>query len=1306
MAWVKTTRITLLVGLLLAVAALSWLAAHPRLYAGQLGRLVTRNLLHDLGASVTFEDMRGNPFERLVFYDVSFVRTGSGAESQYVNADSVLVVYDARTLLRREPVLKELEISGARVLVRLDDAVEEPVDPTAPHAWTTIAGLPKVEVGRLRLNGVDVEFVHADGRVAHEVRDVYADLSLASDGDVLAGRVNGVRGRWTTQDLTVHQGAGEVRFEPPFLICDPFHVQLDTTVATIDLSIGFEEDGQALVDVGGTTEDFVLSEVMRLILQDEEEVPRLRLSGEGRVTYRDEILRIRGQGEGWLEEVPVAAREFSAWMDTTRLVFEHVDGRYWSADGTARGVLTTNVEPPRLELTGSVGGVDLSDRWAGEDLGWPASDLRADADVTLEIDGEDVVVAIRARNLRGRVEHLPVADGTVDLRFDPATGLEVTEAVVLSQGARLEARGTISADEIVDLFVQADADSVDAWAREIELPVTGQRLVGAGRLSGPLDALQLDAAGTIDAVQWERVEAQRGRVWVRIPRIDDPERLVAGLEAPHFLLSGADLGQLDVELERDGAVHHIPDFRLSVPDSSLRLSGRVVEQRATADFRVEVDSLRADLGGELWTLASPAAMVVGETGFATEGIELTSATGSFRLAGEADERGLLDLELEVSDGDLSILDRIGAVEGIGGTVRGRLELKGTAGFPIADLSVEVDDFHVQDRSVDRVELTGTSSGRDVRLADLTIETDAGNANARGLLTLPYDDWLARVREHPEDVTQLWSEASIDITAGSTALDLERWIDPGAVGGGQGLYYAGLRATGPTRNPRLEGRVAVRDFPAEPFLLPEMNASIVADSTGLRVLEGRVDLGGPDARVTATLPLYVSLAGPSRFETDEPLIADLDTGDDLDLSTLSTLWSQVRSIGGRGRLIMNARGTFDDPTIGGSLTIRNGSFALEGWAEDVRDVEVDGRFSGETLELQRVVAREGLNGRIVATGEVKFVDFLPDDITLDIVADRVLIATVPFLRAIGSSDDLRLTIERPAEGSPRAPKIAGTIAVDKAIYTGEFVEAGAEPDPALLPTSSPEWLADLRIRAQDQVRISNQSAELRVVGDVTLVRDTAGLRIRGDAQIPQGRVPLFNNDFTITEGSLDFSRRPVEPEVDITAVTEVPIYDPSGNFGRELERITVHLTGTFAQPTVRFESESGLDETAILRLLAGFGSAAETAAPTGLGDVGIRAGLNFLERALATQIRGIDTIDIETEEAGLSDMESTRIAVGKYLSSSLYLRFSQGLSVTERDLFLEYQISRRMLFTSELRRRLQESGAENEFNLDLKFRVKY
>jgi len=1306
MVWLKRTRITLLMGLLVAGAALAWLAAHPQLYAGQLGRLVTRNLLQDSGATLSFADLRGNPLEGMTFYEVVLVRSGEEGEFLYVGADSVSVSYDPRAILRRDPVLQELEVGGAQVIVRGGEDEPDP-DESEPHAWTTIDALPRFEVGRLRLDHVELEVTAADGSVLSQVRDVHADLSVDSDGQELSGIVRSLRGHWPTQGVRVHTAHGRAGFDPPTLTCEDFHVEMDSTRATVDLSLAFDRAGKAELAVVGTAEDFLLSELLRLIVQDHTEVPRLRLQGEADVRMRDDRMRIVGSGEGWLDDAAVAARRFVGVIQEGRIDFEEVDGRYRSVNGTARGELLTDRDPPRLHLTGRVSGVDLADPWTGEDLGWPRSDLATTADFRLDIADEDTAVEIDAEDLRGEVAGLPVADGRVQLRYSADQGLVVDEAVVTSQGARLEARGEVSPDEVVDLFVQAEAESVDAWAREVELPITAQRFVGAGRLIGPVESLMLDMAGTVDAVQWGRVEAERGRIWVQIPAVEVPERLFAGLEAPVLRVAGTELGSLVAELDRDGAVNTIPSLELSVPDSSLRLTGRVVEETDGETFRVEVDALEADLDGEIWSLAEPASARVRENGFETAGVELTSATGRFRLEGRAERGGALDLGLQVLDGDLSILDRVGLVDGIGGDVRGELGLSGTTEFPGIEARVAVDSLRLGERTIAAVELRGTASGRAVQIDDLRVRSSEGEVDVQGAVDLPFDRWLAWLEENPASVATLWNEAGLDVRVEGRGFDLGHWLEPGTGGGTYGRADLELTVAGPTVEPRIEGIVEVLDFPADPFVLPWMQGTVRVDSTGTRITGGRVDLGGPDATVTARLPVYVSLTGPSRYEPDEGLELALDSGPNLDLSTLDALWPQVRSISGRGRLVLRARGHPDRPELTGDLVIRNGAFALEGWSEEVREVEVDGDLQGRRLRLDRIEGREGLNGRIRGTGEVLFDGLLPDDITLDLDAERILIATVPFLRAIGTSDDLRLTIERPTPNSPRAPKITGAVVVDKAIYTGEFA-AGTEgePDPALLPTRAPDWLADLRIRAQDQVRISNQSAELRVAGDVSLIRDLEGLRLRGEVQIPQGQVPLFNNDFTITEGTLDFSRRPVEPEVDIRAETEVPISDPTGQFGRELERITVHLTGTFARPDVRFESESGLDETSILRLLAGFGSAGGSNGATGLGDVGLRAGLNFLERALANRIRGVDTIDIETEEAGLADMQSTRIAVGKYLSPSLYLRFSQGLSVTERDLFVEYQITRRTLFTSELKRRLRESGAENEFNVDLKFRVKY
>ena len=68
--------------------------------------------------------------------------------------------------------------------------------------------------------------------------------------------------------------------------------------------------------------------------------------------------------------------------------------------------------------------------------------------------------------------------------------------------------------------------------------------------------------------------------------------------------------------------------------------------------------------------------------------------------------------------------------------------------------------------------------------------------------------------------------------------------------------------------------------------------------------------------------------------------------------------------------------------------------------------------------------------------------------------------------------------------------------------------------------------------------------------------------------------------------------------------------------------------------------------------------------------------------------------------------STRIAFGKYLTESVYLRYAQGFTAGERDILLEYQMSRRTLISGEIKSRINDVGREDEFNVDFKWRIRY
>ena len=102
---------------------------------------------------------------------------------------------------------------------------------------------------------------------------------------------------------------------------------------------------------------------------------------------------------------------------------------------------------------------------------------------------------------------------------------------------------------------------------------------------------------------------------------------------------------------------------------------------------------------------------------------------------------------------------------------------------------------------------------------------------------------------------------------------------------------------------------------------------------------------------------------------------------------------------------------------------------------------------------------------------------PDDIEAEIHLSRLLLLSVPELRAIVSSvGPLRLRLLAPVAAGPRIPHVSGRLLVDRARYSGEFTAAGGAETGVLTATSTPPWLAEVRIALREQIRISNSVAE--------------------------------------------------------------------------------------------------------------------------------------------------------------------------------------------------------------------------------------
>jgi hypothetical protein len=109
--------------------------------------------------------------------------------------------------------------------------------------------------------------------------------------------------------------------------------------------------------------------------------------------------------------------------------------------------------------------------------------------------------------------------------------------------------------------------------------------------------------------------------------------------------------------------------------------------------------------------------------------------------------------------------------------------------------------------------------------------------------------------------------------------------------------------------------------------------------------------------------------------------------------------------------------------------------------------------------------------------------------------------------------------------------------------------------------------------------------------------------------------------------------------------------------------------------------------------------------------------NYIERMLNSQMEGV-TIELEANhdedtQSGQEDFSDTKIAIGKYLSQGLYVKYKQGLSVSSaQQIEVEYRISDLFVLRSQIIRYSDKAIQRNsqkssdEIKVDLKLRWEY
>jgi hypothetical protein len=860
--------------------------------------------------------------------------------------------------------------------------------------------------------------------------------------------------------------------------------------------------------------------------------------------------------------------------------------------------------------------------------------------------------------------------------------------------------GVSDTDRVFRGYVSINSEDITTLPADWNWPPMTGRMNGQGALRGLLEDLRF--AGFVNVYDYSlgAVAADAGEIALVVEDVLEDRSFTAGIDGRGFALGAVPLGDFSLWGSASATGAEVDSFRTVLGDTVVDLAFR-------ADYSGEVTKLlvedfRVALEGTIWDIDDPVPFSISSDYFSLPGMRLQSDQGALEVSGLFERDLVVAGDLKLDNFDMGLLNPfLSGGNELAGRLTADVVVGGEPDAPQVNLTLDLVDAPFPLADVHALHVAAGISQGVVDFQELDLRTQYGRVTGEGTVSNP-----------DGELRNFWPGAGLDLRLNFNRGDfafLDQFQLP-ALDRIAGYFDGDITVAGTTDDPLIQGTIAAAPFHVHWLHLDSLSGSIRADSDGL-VLG---DLAGNKYNLDLTgrieVPLAMDLMSEPVTPPNGPFFMQLDIPWGSDLSSLSAATNAFVTAGGTGGAHLIVSGPLEHPLYQGTLEVRDASFVLRNLQEVYHEVSCDGILQGDELRVFNIRGNEGLRGKFGGEGVVRFrgLEMETFDIRLDL--ERFLVASIPDLAVVISGRDGRMTGVRVGPDSLLVPKFSGEFKVEKARYLGSFSESGSGLDPRQA-TVAPDWLADIRLHAQPRVaHILNRDMELDMGGDLDLVRDQSGLRMRGSLDVNKGRLIVFNNNFEVQRGRLDFSSElGFDPRIDLDAETKYRLRSQYSS-NSIIEVIGVRVTGTLLQPEVSFTSERGYSREAIQRMLLGLEPHATPEGDAGrLANSSIAAGFNLLEREIARELDIFDTFEIDQiqrqRETGNSGLDPL-IGVGKYIGSDLYLKYAQGIRGEDQDFIVEYQINQHLLLQSEVRRRIDENQGSSTYNLDLKYRFEY
>ncbi len=1296
-------RLSLALAIVLSVVIAFLILKRSPYLPYQLSKLINEHYFNDTPFRFNCRKVTGDFINRITIEHLVLEYNDGRRSFSIFRADAVEVDYQLVRLLSLKLIVDELILKNVRIQVGRDNKgnliLPIPAIAAGPKQETES---PHAEVRRFMIDGLHLFF--SGGERELRVRDVSLSGSFKYAAESGSLEIEDGSGYLIDSETSISSFRTRVDFKEQNVELKEFITRLDHSFV---MATGGYTNGE-LRHLQFVFNPVDLKEVSEMGLIPPNEG---KLGGNIVCGGRLDSLTVRGSltGDGW--GLAFGGVSFSGVLEENRLSLESVQGDVFGSYIDGRMVYELG-EEGGFTFHGQCADLDVSQGFLpGE--GTPETALNGELQLEYRKAGDTYTFEVNLDSsvVNGFESKRLEVKGSWQARH----GIDLEQFVSSRPGFVLTGSGTIDNESRANLLFELEGDKLDYLWQYLDLPLIEGSLGINGRIMGPTDNMQINLNGEFHDAALYFASIDTGLVQAQINNAPSESSTVRiDIQGQKISLGGGVFSNPHVLLDATPGRIIVQDFSFSKGDTFVTMDFSI--RQDSTGSQVDLKHVSIATQDEVWKTTQSVNIVTSGGTTRIDTLLLSSDQGSVGLMGsysrESNKCSLTGWGERI---DLSLFkDALGLPIRFQGRSRFHASVLGEIENPQVDLIISLSDGVIDSVSFDRLDLQGSFDERDgYELDKLVVVEGEDSLIAHGWWRFTKSPILL-LREGFDKEEAFEKPITLNLSSRHFPIvTIFRLVHSDLRP--SGTFSGGLVFENALTDPKIRITGVLSEAEKGGIHLPEVTCGIVYENNLLLIERIEFDDGTTNGKITGTIPIIFNVAEGIAPLKDAPVQLDCSIQSD-DLSDLPLYLNRIATASGKFTFTIDMRGSIENPDLKGDLRFLDCSMRLAGMEEVYENINAQFVVRGDRIELKTLTGKEGKRGSFQGSGFIELDGLKLGKYQVDLYFNDFVLSSIP---EFSSTQDGSISITSQArENGGLIPYITGSVNVKQAQI---LLLLGAETGgtaPGSVPTVSPSWLCNIDINAPKNVWVRNPELRMELGGDVILKRDEQGLYLRGELEVLRGSYILYNNKFRITDGRFDFSKtNTLRPEMFLNA------YTPYRREGDREHRIYLSLAWPSdkrePQATLSYD-EPGYSETDIWKMLGG--TYVSPTAQSG-SDTWDAAGTaqniasNYLERMLNAQMANL-TIEVETRapQRGSFSADGDRemsIAIGKYLSEDLYLKYRQGLSISSaREVDIEYRISNLVIIRSEIIRHSeklflgQKRQASDEINLDVKFRFEY